>query len=132
MEKTFINPPDVYKAPWRFNQAVKVTGPGSLVFLSGIVGYDLDGNLPKDILAQAENTYASLERIVEAAGGTLKDVVKTTVYVGEEYQIHKDELRDIRARYFKDGFPATTLLRVAGFAQTGYLVEIEAIAVLAD
>ena len=50
-----------------------------------------------------------------------------------EYQIHKDELRDIRARYFNDeGVPATTLLRVAGFAQTGYLFEIEAIAVLPE
>ncbi|MBX3031212.1 MAG: RidA family protein [Chloroflexi bacterium] len=133
MEKTFINPPDVYKAPWRFNQAIKVTGGGSLVFLSGIVGYDLDGSLPKDILTQAENCYASIQRIVEAAGGTLHDVVKTNVYVGEEYQIHKDELRDIRARYFDgEDVPATTLLRVAGFAQTGYLIEIEAIAVLPD
>jgi enamine deaminase RidA (YjgF/YER057c/UK114 family) len=132
VEKTFINPPDVYKAPWRFNQAIKVKDAGSLVFLSGIVGYDLDGSLPKDILTQAENTYASLKRIVEAAGGTLADVVKTNVYVGEEYQIHKDELRDIRAKYFTDDYPATTLLRVAGFAQTGYLIEIEAIAVLPD
>lgn len=96
------------------------------------MGYNLDGSLPKDIISQAENTYASLKRIVEAAGGTLQDVVKTNVYVGEEYQIHKDELRDIRAKYFTDDFPATTLLRVAGFAQTGYLIEIEAIAVLAD
>ena len=133
VEKTFINPPDVYSTPWRFNQAIKVNGAGSLLFLSGIVGYDLDGSLPKDILAQAENTYGSLKRIVEAAGGTLHDVVKTNVYVGEEYQIHKDELRDIRSKYFDgEDVPATTLLRVAGFAQTGYLIEIEAIAVLDD
>ena len=60
-------------------------------------------------------------------------MVKTNVYVGEDYQIHRDELRDIRARYFdSDSVPATTLLRVAGFAQTGYLFEIEAIAVLAE
>jgi enamine deaminase RidA (YjgF/YER057c/UK114 family) len=132
MQKTYVNPPDVYKAPWRFNQAVKVSGAGSLLFLSGIVGYELDGSLPKDIVTQAENAYASLKRIVEAAGGTLRDVVKTNVYVGEEYQIHRDELRDVRNRYFEDDFPATTLLRVAGFAQTGYLFEIEAIAVLAE
>jgi enamine deaminase RidA (YjgF/YER057c/UK114 family) len=132
VEKTFVNPPDVYKAPWRFNQAVKVSGAGSLLFLSGIIGYEMDGSLPKDILTQAENAYASLKRIVEAAGGTMADVVKTNVYVGEEYQIHRDELRDIRARYFTDDYPATTLLRVAGFANSGYLFEIEAIAVLPD
>ena len=132
MKKTYINPPDVYTAPWKFNQAIKVSGAGSLVFLSGIVGYDMDGSIPKDILTQAENAYASLKRIVEAAGGTLTDVVKTNVYVGEEYQIHRDELRDIRARYFVDDVPATTLLRVAGFANSGYLFEIEAIAVLSE
>jgi enamine deaminase RidA (YjgF/YER057c/UK114 family) len=132
MEKTYVNPPDVYQVPWRMNQAIKVSGAGSLLFLSGIVGYELDGSIPKDILTQADNAYASLQRIVEAAGGTLRDVVKTNVYVGEEYQIHKDELRDIRARYFTDDYPATTLLRVAGFANSGYLFEIEAIAVLAE
>jgi len=133
MDKSYVNPPDLYKTPWKFNQAIKVTGAGSLVFLSGIVGYEKDGSLPKDILTQARNAYASLKRVVEAAGGTLADVVKTNVYVGEEYQIHRDELRDIRAEYFNDeGVPATTLLRVAGFAQTGYLFEIEAIAVLAE
>ncbi len=133
MDKTFVNPPDVYGSPWRFNQAIKVRGAGALVFLSGIVGYELDGSLPKDILGQAQNAYASLKRVVEAAGGTLQNVVKTNVYVGEDYQIHRDELRDIRARYFNDEHvPATTLLRVAGFAQTNYLFEIEAIAVLDD
>ena len=133
MDKTYINPPDLYKTPWKFNQAIKVTGAGSLVFLSGIVGYEVDGSLPGDIVTQAENAYASMQRVIEAAGGSMADVVKTNVYVGEEYQIHKDELRDIRARYFNDeGVPATTLLRVAGFAQTGYLFEIEAIAVLPE
>ena len=84
MEKSYINPPDLYETPWKFNQAIKVTGAGSLVFLSGIVGYELDGSLPKDIVKQAENAYASLKKVVEAAGGTLEDVVKTNVYVGEE------------------------------------------------
>ena len=133
MDKTLINPPDLYPTPWKFNQAIKITAPGSLVFLSGIVGYEQDGSLPQDIVSQAENAYASLKKVIEGAGGTLADVVKTNVYVGEEYQIHKDELRDVRARYFAgDDVPATTLLRVAGFAQTGYLFAIAAIAVLDD
>jgi len=133
MEKTYVNPPDLYQTPWKFNQAIKVSGAGSLVFLSGIVGYEVDGTLPKDIVTQAENAYASMARVMEAAGGSMRDIVKTNVYVGEEYQIHRDELRDVRARYFDDeGVPATTLLRVAGFAQTGYLFEIEAIAVLPE
>lgn len=133
MEKTYVNPPDLYQTPWKFNQAIKVRGAGSIVFLSGIIGYERDGSMPKDIVSQAENAYASLKRVVEEAGGTLEDVVKTNVYVGEEYQIHRDELREVRARYFSgEGVPATTLLRVAGFAQTEYLFEIEAIAIIDD
>ena len=83
MDKTYINPPDLYKTPWKFNQAIKVTGAGSLVFLSGIVGYEIDGSLPGDIVTQAENAYASMQRVIEAAGGSMADVVKTNVYVGE-------------------------------------------------
>ena len=57
MEKTYINPPDLYKTPWKFNQAIKVSGAGSLVFLSGIVGYELDGSLPKDMNSPAKTPH---------------------------------------------------------------------------
>ena len=130
-KKTFVNPPNLYKTPWQFNQAIKVTAPGSLLFLSGIVGIATDGTIPNDIVKQAELAYASLKRVVEAAGGTLENVVKTNVYVGVAYGPRKAELRDVRAKSFSgEHVPATTLLQVAGYANPEYLFEIEAIAVL--
>jgi 2-iminobutanoate/2-iminopropanoate deaminase len=131
LPKEFVNPPDLYETPWKFNEGVKVIKAGALLFCSGIVGWNRDGSIPEGIVAQAENAYASLKKVVEAAGGTMHDVVKTNVYVGEDYQLHRDELRDVRARYFTgDDVPATTLLQVAGFANPRYLFEIEAVAAL--
>ncbi|MGH2513851.1 MAG: RidA family protein [Candidatus Limnocylindrales bacterium] len=134
MQKTFVNPKDIYETPWKFNEGVKITRVGTILFCAGIVGWRPDGSIATgDIVAQAEQAYSSLKRIVEEAGGTLHDVVKTNVYVGENYMIHREALRDVRARFFSgDDVPATTLLQVAGFANPGYMFEIEAIAVLQD
>lgn len=130
VERTFINPPDMYAPTAQFTQAVKVTG-GSLLFCSGVVGIEPDGTLARgDVVRQAEVAFENLGRLVEGAGGTLKDVVKVTVYIGVPFDPVKDRLRAIRARYFTEDFPASTLVQVAGFANPDYLFELEASVVL--
>lgn len=128
--KEFINPPDMYGATWQFNQAIRVRG-GDLLFVSGIVGLAADGTIAKgDIAAQSEAAFANLEMVLAEAGGTLADIVKVNVYVGEAYTDKIDELRAIRARFFTGDYPVSTLVQVAGFANPDYLFEVEAIAVL--
>ena len=131
MNKEFINAEDTYAPPWHFNQAVKVSEGSSMLFFSALAGYEPDGTLDRDsVVAQAEAAFENLRKVVEAAGGTLANIVKTTVYVREDFLVHRDALREVRSRYFIGDFPASTLIQVAGFANPDYLFEIEAIAVL--
>lgn len=131
MKKQFINPTDIYAPTWSFSQAIKVTG-GNLLFVSGILGFRPDGTMPEGIAAQADGAFENLSRVLAAAGGSLADIVKVNVYVGEDYAAHRAEMREVRARYFTADFPVSTLVQVAGFADPAYLFEVEAIAVLAD
>lgn len=132
MRKEIIEVPSIYPMTWQYSPAIAVSG-GRTVYISGVVGMRPDGTIPKgDIVAQAELALANLEQVVQAAGGTLGDIVKVNVYVGEDYAEHGAEIRTIRARYFTKDFPTSTLVRVAGFANPDYLFEIEAVAVLPE
>ena len=129
MHKEIVQPEGIYAPTWQFSQAIKVTR-GSLVFVSGIMGFRPDGSMPQGIVAQADSAFDNLAKVLQAAGGGLSDIVKVNVYVGEDYQTHRDELREVRARYFTRDFPVSTLVQVAGFADPSYLFEVEAIAAL--
>jgi 2-iminobutanoate/2-iminopropanoate deaminase len=126
-----VNPPEMYAPTWQFSQALKVTG-GTFLFVSGVMGYRPDGVMPTGIVAQAEGAFTNLRTVLRAAGGDLDDIVKVTVFVGEDYATHRDELREVRALFFTGTPPASTLVQVAGFANPEYLIEIEATAVLAQ
>ena len=131
MEIEHLNPDSVYEPPWKFTQAVKVRNAGTLLFLSGIVAFDQDGNIDRgEIVKQAEVVYDNIRKIVEAAGGTVDSIVKMNTYIGEDWRVHRDEIRNARLNVFPNDPPASTLLQVAGFADPDYLIEIEAIAVL--
>ncbi len=128
--KEFINPPNMYGATWQFNQAIRVRD-GDLLFVSGIVGLSQDGSIAQgDIVAQSEAAFENLSMVLTEAGGSLADIVKVNVYVGESYTGRREELRQVRARFFTGDYPVSTLMQVAGFANPDYLFEVEAIAIL--
>ena len=120
----------MYRATWQFNQAVRIRG-GDLLFVSGIVGLAPDGSIATDdIVEQSQVAFENLSMVLEEAGGSLADVIKINVYVGESYSHRRDDLRKVRARFFTGDYPVSTLIQVAGFANPEYLFEVEAIAVL--
>lgn len=132
IERRTIEVPSIYPMTWQYSPAISVRG-GRTLYISGIIGARQDGTIPAgDIVAQAELAFANLEQVVRAGGGTMRDIVKVNVYVGEEYAARAGELRQIRQRYFPSEFPTSTLVRVAGFANPDYLFEIEAIAVVPE
>lgn len=132
MHKEIINPDSIYPPTADFSQAVKVTGAGSLLFVSGIIGYRPDGSMPSDAVEQAEVAFTNLQRVLEAAGGTLRDIVKVNVFIREDFRLIRDALRTVRGQFFTEDFPVSTLIQVAGFANPDYLFEIEAIAALSE
>ncbi len=79
--------------------------------------------------AQIREVWANLEKAVKAAGGSLRDIVKTTTYVvGAE---NLGRIRAVRMTLLPpEGRPTSTTLVVAGLADPDLLVEVEAIAVI--
>src|SRR6202022_3578243 len=106
------------------------------VYLSGQVPSDASGNVvgEGDFEAQAEQVFRNLKIAIEAAGGTMADIVKLNIYlVAEVDQAEVPTLRAIRTRYVNvEAPPASTLVVVSRLAQPGWLIEIEAVAALAD
>jgi enamine deaminase RidA (YjgF/YER057c/UK114 family) len=130
--KEFLNPKTLM-APAGYSHIAKASG-GTTVYLAGQVSTDASGKLigEGDIEAQAEQVFKNLKAAVEAAGGTMADLVKMNVFLVAE--VGADEvpkIRAVRERYVNTAHPpASTLVVVSRLARPGWLIEIEAIAVV--
>jgi enamine deaminase RidA (YjgF/YER057c/UK114 family) len=116
--------------PPTYAQAMKVTGAETIVFISGQVDYDDRGQPghPGDFAAQARATLSALKAQVEAAGGTLANIVKLTTFLTDLR--YRADLATIREEFFGKRAPASTLIGVTALAQPTWMIEIEAIAVI--
>ena len=99
---------------------------GSFVFTSGQIGIDpATGKLAEGVAAQAEQALKNLEAVLKAAGASMADVVKTTVFVKDLADF--GTVNTIYGQHFGADFPARSCVQVAALPAGG-LVEIEAIA----
>jgi len=83
------------------------------------------GKRLESIEEQTEQTFRNLERTLEAAGATLNDVVKTTVYLKDIKDFAK--MNDVYRRQFTDGYPAR-MTATTEFIDAACLIQIEAMA----
>ena len=122
--------PGTWETNRSFSPAVITTG-GRLAFLAG-VGHTVDeqGNTIREFAGQVHATFKEIARIMDCFGGTLADVTTMTIYVADPR--YGNEFVEIRKQYFPAGYPASTLITVAGFARTEMLVEVTCTAVLGD
>ena len=99
------------------------------IYVSGCAAADETGKLVGrgDVTAQTRKTLDNMKIALAAAGGTLDDVVKVTVYLADVND--RQKVNEVRKEYFKDNKPASTLIQISKFALDGMLIEIEAIAV---
>jgi enamine deaminase RidA (YjgF/YER057c/UK114 family) len=133
MDKEIINPDSM--APARgFNHGILVDG-GKLLFLAGQDGADADENIvaPDDLVAQFDQVLENHQRVVEAAGGTMDDIVKLNTFVADrdDYVDKLDPLGDVFASYFND-YPTMALFEVNKFFKQDALIELEGIAIIDD
>ena len=100
---------------------------GDLLFLSGQVALDpATGKLVAgDIGAQTEQIFANISAVLEAAGKSFDDVMKTTVYLADMKDF--GAMNTVYARYFQTPYPARTTIQAAGLP-LGAAVEIEVVA----
>jgi len=131
MEKQFIHPDGLAK-PGVYTPVVTARG-GKTVYVSGQVSQDSAGNLvgKGDLVAQTEQVYRNLQTALAGAGATFNDIVKLNVYIVNFKPEYRDLLQSVRTRHVsKEHPPASTLIGVQALAREGFLVEIEAIAVV--
>lgn len=132
MEKEIINPESLVK-PAGYSHGI-CTSAGRLLFLAGQPGVDANGSVvsPGDIVAQFSQAVANLGEVVKAAGGSLTDLVKLTLFITDK-NAYKANLKPIGAAYrslFGRYYPAMTMVEVKGLFDDEALVEIEGIAVI--
>jgi len=132
MSKDIFNPPTMMK-PAGYSHVAKITS-GALVYIAGQVSADASGNLVGEgnLEAQAEQVFKNLKAAVEAAGGSMADLVKINTYlVAEVDGSEVPKLRAVRDRYVNvEKPPASTLVTVTRLARPGWLIEIEAVAAI--
>jgi 2-iminobutanoate/2-iminopropanoate deaminase len=109
-----------------FSQAIEVTGPQRTLYVAGQVASDANGKIPGDIEAQCHLVWDKMEKLLQDANMTLKDVVKTTVFLTSADYI--EGYRKVRAQRLGDNTPTSTLLIISALAAPEYKVEVEAIA----
>ena len=113
-------------APGAIGPYSQATKAGSLVFVSGQLPIDpATGVMPEDVSAQTKQSLTNGKAILEAAGGTMADVVKTTVFLADMNDFAA--MNAVYAEFFTGTCPARAAFAVKAIPK-GALVEIEAIA----
>mgnify|MGYP003192134042 FL=1 len=110
-----------------YNQAIQV---GNMLFASGQLGLDpATGNFPEGgVKEQAIQSFQNVKAILEEAGFSINDVVKTTVFLADMADFAA--MNEIYASQFEGDFPARSAVAVKTLPKNA-LVEVEVIAVKA-
>ncbi len=119
--------PDTAHPTKGYSHAARI---GDLVFVSGQVSQDVEGNIvgKGDVKAQTEQVFANLRAVLESAGSGLDRVAKITIFTTS--LANRPAISEVRERAFAGvgHYPASTFVVVSSLAVPDWLVEIEAIA----
>lgn len=124
-----FNPATIHK-PTGYTHVAEVNS-GRMVFISGQVALDVNGNIVGvgDLRAQAVQVFENLKAALESVGADFSHVVKFTYYIVEKNAL--PIVREVRNQYINvDLPPVSTAVYVSELARADFLLEIEAIAVI--
>ena len=139
IQKTAISAPDVlneaycYARPSSFSRALRIDiGEITVLLISGTASVDENGASIHvgDFRAQCRRTYQNITRLLESAGATWKDIVRTTCYLRDierDYAAFNEERTEFFRQQELDPLPASTGIQ-AILCRPDLLIEIEAIA----
>jgi 2-iminobutanoate/2-iminopropanoate deaminase len=113
-----------------YHHYVRVDNPKSLIFLSGQLARDADGRLvgPGDMAEQTRQCIRNMRTVLEAAGGTLDDIVSIVVYTTDMRAFK--EIVAAREEFFVAKLPTSTIVEVNHLADLGLMIEFQATAAL--
>lgn len=121
----FPPPPGIKSPPLSF-----AARSGDLLFISGIPGFDAEGNLPDGFEAQFANVVTNIKRILDEADATLRDLVKVNVLLTRASDVAT--MNALYAGAFGLApYPARTTCVVVALPNPAMLIEIEGVASLA-
>jgi reactive intermediate/imine deaminase len=123
MSKNIINTDKAPQAIGTYSQAVRHQG---LVFISGQIPLDPESMeiVPGGIEAQITRVFDNLSAVCTAAGGTLDDIVKLTIFLTDMGDF--PQVNTIMGQYFSEPYPARAAVQVAALPK-GVSVEMDAI-----
>ncbi len=125
MPKSMISTPHAPGAIGTYSQAVRC---GGTIYLSGQIGLDpATMQLVEGIDAQVKRVFDNLKAVAEAAGASLDDAAKLTIYLTD--LAHFAKVNETMAAYFSQPYPARAAVGVASLPR-GALVEADAILVI--
>lgn len=112
--------------PGTFSRAIRV---GDQLFVAGMTANSAKGVEGGDsMVEQTHAVFTKIRHLVEAAGGTMNDVVKMTGFITDIKR--REEYLRARRDYFSADPPASTLVEVTALAAPGLLIEVEVLAII--
>lgn len=113
-----------------YHHYIRVDNPKSLIFLSGQLSRNSKGQLvgKGDMAEQTRQAIRNMQTVMEAAGGTLEDIVQLIVFTTDMRQFK--EIVAARMEFFKTKLPTSTIVEVNHLADPGLLIEFHATAAL--
>ena len=122
--KNIVSTKDAPGAIGPYSQAVC---SNNMLFLSGQLPIDKEtGLMPETVDKQTRQSLTNAKAIVESAGATMRDVVKTTVFLSDMNNFGK--MNEVYKEFFTDNYPARSAVEVARLPKDA-LVEIEMIVI---
>ncbi len=124
-ERKVISTDNAPAAIGPYSQAVRF---GPMVYVSGQIPVDpATGAIPTDVQEQTHQSLKNVQAILKAAGGDLKHVLKTTVFIKDMNDFGK--INEVYGQYFPENPPARACVEAARLPKD-VLVEIEAVAAI--
>src|SRR5438105_11006568 len=126
-ERRAVQSANAPKAIGPYSHAIQVPA-GRVVFLSGQIAVDpvKDRLIAGDVVKQTERVMQNLKAVLDAAGATFDEVVKTTIFITDLAEFAK--VNEVYGRYFRNAPPARATVQVAALSR-GARVAIEGVAV---
>jgi reactive intermediate/imine deaminase len=105
---------------------------GRLIHVAGQIPWDANGQTvcKGDIAGQTRQVFANIQAVLAEAGANLDDVIKITIFSADIG--NRNEINRIRSEVFTEPYPASTQFAVAALVDPDWLVEIEAVAFVAN
>lgn len=128
-----FNTKDTYPEQNLDNDLAQAVVANGVVYMRGQIGQNLETHEVVgvgDVVAQTNQAMANIKELLEEAGSSLEDIVKTVVYMTDIR--YREPVYQAMGSWLKGVHPCSTGIVVSGFARPEWVVEIDATAVISD